>query len=67
MTEPTLKPETVKEALGDLGTVEAVRWNRVKVATTPDKVREGILRAQSILACDHLSRSAPRTTARPSN
>ena len=54
MTEPALKPEAVKDALGDLGTVEQVRWNRVKVATTPEKVREGILRAQAILACDHL-------------
>ncbi len=54
MTEPTLKPETVKEALGDLGTVEAVRWNRVKIAVPVDKAREAILRAQSILACDHL-------------
>jgi NADH-quinone oxidoreductase subunit C len=54
MSEPSLKLEAVKEALGDLGNVEQVRWNRVKVATTPDKVREGILRAQSIIACDHL-------------
>ena len=54
MTEPTLKPETVKEVLGDFGTVEAVRWNRVKVTTTMDKLREAILRAESILGCDHL-------------
>ncbi len=54
MTEPTLKPETVKEALGDLGTVETVRWNRVKVTTKIEQVREAILRAQSILACDHV-------------
>ena len=54
MTEPTLKPETVKEALGDFGAVETVRWNRVKVTVTIDKVREAILRAQSILQCDHL-------------
>ncbi len=54
MTELTLKAETVREALGDLGTVAAVRWNRVKVTTTIEKVREAILRAQSILACDHL-------------
>ncbi len=54
MTEPTLKPETVKEVLGDLGAVEAVRWNRVKVTTTIEKVREAILRAESILSCDHL-------------
>ena len=54
MTEPTLKAETVKEVLGDLGSVEQVRWNRVKVTTTVEKVREGILRAQSLLTCDHL-------------
>ena len=54
MTEPTLKPETVQEALSDLGTVETVRWNRVKVVTKIDKVREAILRAESILQCDHL-------------
>ena len=54
MTETELKAETVKQALDDLGTVEQVRWNRVKVVTKPDKVREGILRARSILGCDHL-------------
>jgi len=52
--ETSLKVETVKDALGDLGTVDAVRWNRVKVTTTVEKVREAILRTQSILACDHL-------------
>ena len=54
MMETSLKVETVKDALGDLGTVDAVRWNRVKVTTTVEKVREAILRTQSILACDHL-------------
>ncbi len=54
MTEPSLKIEAVKEDLGDLGTVEQVRWNRVKVTTTIAKVREAILRAQSILGCDHV-------------
>ena len=54
MTEPTLKPEEVTEALGDLGTVETVRWNRVKVTTKIEKIREAILRAQSILNCDHV-------------
>lgn len=54
MMETSLKVAAVKDALGDLGTVEAVRWNRVKVMTTVDKVREAILRAQSILGCDHL-------------
>ncbi len=54
MTETSLKVETVKEALSDLGTVEQVRWNRTKVTTTVEKVREAILRTQSILGCDHL-------------
>ncbi len=54
MTEPTLKPEAVTEALGDLGTVETVRWNRVKVTVKIEKLREAILRAQSILNCDHV-------------
>ena len=54
MTETLLKPEAVQEALGDLGTVEAVRWNRVKVTLKAEKVREAILRAESILACDHV-------------
>lgn len=54
MTETLLKPEAVQEALGDLGTVEAVRWNRIKVTLKAEKVREAILRAESILACDHV-------------
>ncbi len=54
MTEPSLKPEAVTEALGDLGTVETVRWNRVKVTVKIEKLREAILRAQSILNCDHV-------------
>ena len=54
MNETSLKVETVKEVLGDLGTVEQVRWNRTKVTTTLEKVREAILRSQSILDCSHL-------------
>jgi NADH:ubiquinone oxidoreductase subunit C len=54
MTETSLKVETVKETLGDLGTVELVRWNRAKVTTTAEKVREAIQRSQSILGCSHL-------------
>ena len=46
--------DEVRDALGDLGSVEQVRANRIKVHTTTEKVREGILRAQSILACDHV-------------
>ncbi len=54
MTEPTLKVETVSEVLSDLGTVEQVRWNRIKVTTPVAKIREAILRAQSLLGCDHV-------------
>ena len=54
MTPPTLTLDAVREALGDLGTVEQVRGNRIKVITKIDKIREAILRAQSILACDHV-------------
>ncbi len=46
--------DTVKETFADLGTVEQVRSNRVKVATKVEKIREAILRAQSILGCDHV-------------
>jgi NADH-quinone oxidoreductase subunit C len=54
MNETSLKVEMVKEVLGDLGTVEPVRWNRTKVTTTVEKVREAILRSQSFLDCSHL-------------
>ncbi len=54
MTAPTLTLEAVKEALGDLGTAEQVRGNRIKLTTTIAKLREAILRAQSILVCDHV-------------
>ncbi len=50
----TLTLDQVKAALGDLGTVEQVRSNRIKVHSTIPKVREAILRAQSLLACDHV-------------
>ena len=50
----TLTLDQVKDALGALGTVEQVRSNRIKVPTTMEKVREAILRAHSILACDHV-------------
>ncbi len=50
----TVTVDTVKETFADLGTVEQVRSNRVKVTTKIDQVREAILRAQSILGCDHV-------------
>ncbi len=50
----TVTVDTVKETFADLGTVEQVRSNRVKVTTKIEQVREAILRAQSILACDHV-------------
>ena len=53
MTE-SLTLQTVQEVLGDLGPAEQVRGNRIKVSTTVGKVREAILRAESILGCDHV-------------
>jgi NADH-quinone oxidoreductase subunit C len=46
--------EEVKSALERFGTVEQVRFNRIKLATTPEKVHEALFRAQTLLACDHL-------------
>ena len=51
---PSLRLDTIREALGDLGTVEQVRGNRIKVTTKLETIREAILRAQSILSCDHV-------------
>jgi NADH-quinone oxidoreductase subunit C len=53
MTGP-LGLEAVKSALGQFGTVEQVRYNRIKVKTTPERVHEALIHAQAILACDHL-------------
>ena len=46
--------EEVRTALERFGTVEQVRFNRIRLKTTPEKVHEAILRAQTLLACDHL-------------
>jgi NADH-quinone oxidoreductase subunit C len=46
--------EEVKAAMERFGTVEQVRFNRIKLATTPEKVHEALFRAQTLLACDHL-------------
>ncbi|OGS48155.1 MAG: hypothetical protein A3K68_04435 [Euryarchaeota archaeon RBG_16_68_13] len=53
MTEP-LTLGAVALAMEGLGIPEQVRGNRVKVATTPENLREAIARATSALACDHL-------------
>ena len=53
-TPVTLTLDAVKGALGDLGTAEQVRSNRIKVGVKIERVREAILRAQAILACDHV-------------
>jgi NADH:ubiquinone oxidoreductase subunit C len=54
MTQPALEPAGVAEALGDLGAVERVRSNRVRLTTAPERVREAIVRAKERLRCDHV-------------
>jgi NADH:ubiquinone oxidoreductase subunit C len=46
--------EDVKNALGEFGTVEQVRSNRIKVMTVREKIHEALFRAQVLLACEHL-------------
>ena len=46
--------EEVKNAMERFGTVEQVRFNRIKVKTVPEKVREALFHAQVLLACDRL-------------
>jgi NADH:ubiquinone oxidoreductase subunit C len=46
--------EEVRTAMERFGTVEQVRFNRIKLRTTPEKVHEALFRAQTLLACDHL-------------
>jgi NADH-quinone oxidoreductase subunit C len=50
----TLGLEDVKKALEKFGTVEQVRFNRIKVKTSPEHVREALFHAQALLACDRL-------------
>ncbi len=55
MTRPAgLTPAEVSQALGDLGAVEGVRWNRIRVSTSPDRVREALVLVKERLSCDHL-------------
>jgi NADH:ubiquinone oxidoreductase subunit C len=46
--------EDVKKALERFGPVEQVRFNRIKVKTVPENVREALFHAQALLACDRL-------------
>ena len=50
----TLALEDAKKALERFGPVEQVRYNRIKVKTAPEKVRDALFRAQALLSCDHL-------------
>ena len=49
-----LTPEEVTDGLRDLGTVEALRRNRIQVTTTPNRVRSGLGTLVSRFQCDHL-------------
>jgi len=45
---------TITERLQEFGTTEQVRSNRVRVKTTPDRVRDAITVSQVMLGCDRL-------------
>ncbi len=49
-----LKVERVAKAMEGLGAAEALKANRIRVTTTPAKVKEAVRRAQADLACDHV-------------
>ncbi|HLE54682.1 MAG TPA: NADH-quinone oxidoreductase subunit C [Thermoplasmata archaeon] len=49
-----LKLEQVARAMEGIGTPEAVKANRIRVPTTPAKVKEAVRRALTDLACDHV-------------
>lgn len=49
-----LTEDFVKEKMKDFGTVETVRKNRIRITTTPGRVREAITTARESLGCDRL-------------
>lgn len=49
-----LKVEQVAKVMEGLGKAEALKPNRIRVTTTPAKVREAITRAAKDLSCDHV-------------
>ena len=53
MSEP-LTVAQVAKAMEGLGTPEALKANRIRVTTTPAKVKEAVRRALNDLACDHV-------------
>ncbi len=44
----------VREKIRDIGTAEQVRSNRIRITTTPGRVREAIRSVQDLLSCDRL-------------
>ncbi len=53
MIDP-LTLDFVREKIQDIGTAEQVRSNRIRITTTPGRVREAIRSAQDLLSCDRL-------------
>jgi len=56
MTEPAapVTPARVVEAMADFGLVTTPRRNRVRIVVSRDRIRDGLLRVQGQLACDHV-------------
>jgi NADH-quinone oxidoreductase subunit C len=44
----------VREKIQDIGTADQVRSNRIRITTTPGRVRDAIRSAQVLLSCDRL-------------
>lgn len=53
MTEP-LTLERVAAVMEGLGTTERVRSNRIRLTTTPERLREALVRSLDVLGCDHV-------------
>jgi NADH:ubiquinone oxidoreductase subunit C len=50
----TLTLDFVRETIKEWGTAEQVRSNRIKITTTPEKIRTAIVAARDLLMCDRL-------------
>jgi membrane-bound hydrogenase subunit beta len=44
----------VSQKMKEFGNIEQVRGNRIRIKTTPDRVRDAIKTSQVLLSCDHL-------------
>jgi len=53
MTSP-ISIENVAEKMNRFGGPEQVRRNRIRMATTPDRIRDAVRTAQEQLSCDHV-------------